>query len=335
MSRIWVPKFKIIEPKAEIVVPARMRGRFKLRVRKAHHGTIRHETPWFDNLILNNGLDFVGETDSQFATAAVGTDNTAPAVGQSELGSLVASSGGASSMQTTTPSSPPPYTASKSGTFSFGQGDAQGNLAEVGVGAAADDLFSRALILDANGDPTTLTIQADEFLDVIYELSLLVPETDVTGTIDVSGTSHDYTLRAANVTSSTWWALGDDSGVARQTFMRGGFKDAGLTQLAATFDGGIGAIDSSPSGDQDDATGRTQVGSYTSGDYQQDCQAQWGLNAGNFGTGIQSLRVAFGAWGRSARNTFQIEYDPVIDKGDTEVLTLQFRHSWDRAPASS
>lgn len=321
MSRIWVPKFKIIEPKAAIPVRATVAGRYKCRIRKRDGVTVRHETPWFDNLILNNGLDLIGRDDASHSVCVVGNGNSDPAVGQTSLDSLVATKSGNPDSTSESNSGSSPWTMEKTFVYEFGQGDAQGNLSEIGVGNTATDLFSRALIVDGNGDPTTLTIQSDEFLDVTYKNIVEIPETDVTGTIDISGTSHDYTARVSDASD---WGLSSISSILLD--LRG-FSNVLQTQV---YDGAIGGIDAEPAGSSTSAESNG-ASAYSNDDYFRDHSATFGLSDGNFATGIQSAQANFGF---THQCPFQFEYDPVIDKGDTEVLTLNWRFSWDRVPES-
>ena len=55
-------------------------------------------------------------------------------------------------------------------TWRFGQGIAAGNISEVGLGWGNSNLWNRALIKDANGNPTTITVLSDEYLDVVSEI---------------------------------------------------------------------------------------------------------------------------------------------------------------------
>ena len=113
-------------------------------------------------------------------SALSGTGNSTPVVSQTILDNQTGvSSSGIETYGSTTSS---PYYGYKIFTFRFNQGIAAGNISEIGVGWSGTtplQLFSRTLIKDINGDPTTITVLADETLDVIYELRLYAPETDL------------------------------------------------------------------------------------------------------------------------------------------------------------
>lgn len=61
-------------------------------------------------------------------------------------------------------------------TYRFGEGVAAGNISEIGLGWANANLWNRALVKDSNGNPTTITVLADEYLDVITEIRVYPQE---------------------------------------------------------------------------------------------------------------------------------------------------------------
>ncbi|GAG45715.1 unnamed protein product, partial [marine sediment metagenome] len=104
-----------------------------------------------------------------------------------------------------------PYYGSQTRTWRFDEGDAAGILAEAGIGRGncnidGSDLWSRALIKDGAGDPTTIEVTANEWLDVSYQLRLYPGHLiDDTGSVLISGQSHDYVMRSSLVTSGATW----------------------------------------------------------------------------------------------------------------------------------
>src|SRR5690606_4774599 len=69
----------------------------------------------------------------------------------------------------------------------FGQGQAAGNLSEIGIQhtSTSGPLWSRALILDGQGNPTTITVLPDDFLTCYYTLRIMIPKEDAVFHIDV------------------------------------------------------------------------------------------------------------------------------------------------------
>lgn len=82
--------------------------------------------------------------------------------------------------------------------FQYGEGEAEGVWTELGL----SDLnyatpFTRALIRDANGDPISLTILADEYLTVFYSLDVISEPQDL-GSLTVDGQASTVIFRPDN-----------------------------------------------------------------------------------------------------------------------------------------
>ncbi|WP_251258216.1 hypothetical protein, partial [Enterobacter hormaechei] len=143
----------------------------------------------------NAGLDLLGTTDDTYVYTfcRVGSGNTAPAVTDTVLVSQVASSSTQQAINNGVDRSGAFYAWVRR-TTRFTTGTAAGTLAEVGVSpTTSGPLFSRALILDSGGNPTTITVLPDETLDVTYELRLYPTLTDATGTVDIAGVTYNWT----------------------------------------------------------------------------------------------------------------------------------------------
>lgn len=298
-----------------VVVPFKVTlgGLFKFEAVKAD-GTRRLLSDWQPNLILNAGLNRMGTGD--FITyCQVGTGNTAPA--NSDTG-LVARVAGTSTLQASSQGTNggAPYYGYQQRTFRFAQGDAAGNLAEVGIGwgNTGATLFSRALIKDSGGTPTTIVVQADEFLDVSYELRMYAPAADaVSSPIAISGTDYTFTVRASNVTSTSYWVP------ANQLV---GLNAVGVFPGYA-FNGAIAAVTAAPSGVQGASTSFTPQ-TYSNNSLQRDMIAYWDLNAGNLSGGITAFLFA------TSIGAFQVGVSPAMTKSATKLLNLTTRVSWAR-----
>jgi len=303
-----------------IELQSKVGGRYRFSRVAGATGEVREQTPWIDNLITNNGLDLMNAGD-YLVTCCVGSGSTAPADTDTALASLVAS--------TTSPSrvygrqiATSPFYIYQIATFEFAEGAAAGNLAEVGVGVNSTNLFSRALIKDGGGSPTTITVLGDEFLRVEYELRVEIPETDTTGTFDIGGTTYTWTGRAANIDSAVnGWAMSAGTGDGSPVWA--------IASTVLAYDGSIGAITADPSGTTDSSTSVTAT-AYTAGDYESSAEATWGPTAGNFGGGIGAVRFqGSSVSGRPFR--YQIGFSPKIPKTDVDQFTLSVSHSWTRA----
>ncbi len=192
-------------------------GFYKLEaVKKSKSGkeTKRLLADWFPNLITTAGLNYMGTNRSYaFNTSTrggwltyciVGSGNTTPAFTDSVLANKLAATSSMTAM-TLTVESTSPYYRKMVLKYRFAEGVAAGNLAEVGIGWSSTACFSRALILDGGGNPTTITILSDEYLDVTYEYRIYPKETDDTGTVIFTGNlggTYDWIARLARAT--TW-----------------------------------------------------------------------------------------------------------------------------------
>jgi len=284
-------------------------GRFKIEAVKPD-GTKRVLADWFNNQITDNGLDLFGSSSTYLTYCQVGTGSTTPANGDTALATRIAASndqnasvggvqGGA------------PYFCWRQITYRFAAGVATGNLAEVGVGpASTGNLFSRALILDNMGDPTVITVLADETLDVTYEFRVYPPTSDWTGTVTLDSISYDVTGRAAGVTSTLYWAIGTN-----------GTGNTLGTSIA--YDGAIGAITGIPTGSTSN-TSSVSTTAYSAASLQKDGTMNWALNNGNLTGGIDAIRAPFGV------GNYQFGFSPAIPKDNTKVLALSVRNSWAR-----
>lgn len=291
-------------------------GRFTLEVfRPDGSRRVRRE---FDNLILDSGLNQVG-SGGIVSRARVGTGSTAPAVGQSALVNQVAATSSVTSSTNGYDSVGNLYGWARR-TFRFAAGVAAGVLAEVGVGWAdtGNTLWSRALILDDEGAPTTITVLGDEVLDVTYELRLYRPTDDASYSVDISGTTHAVVMRAASM--SNW-------GNAATYFMQSGlgtsnFLGAGAASQQAYGPGTLGPVTAGPGGSSIGTGTVSFDGSYSNNSHERKFTATWGITAGSGDIG----NVAWNTHGGYFKNSF----DPVIAKTSANELKLNFTVSWAR-----
>lgn len=293
-------------------VAVKAKGRYRLSVCGAD-GQAKRETPWFDNLITDNGLDLM-YSGGYLSACAVGTSNAAPAVTDAQLGALLASTTNVSRSDGKNIATSP-YYLFQVATFEFGLGDVVGNVAEVGVGSNATNLFSRALIEDSGGNPTTITVLSDEILRVEYELRVSIPEVDTSGTFDIDGTTYTWTGRASDIDSSIWQLPGDGPRTR--------------VELVRFYEGGISSITGVPSGASNNSDSTTSD-PYIDGDHAETFAAMADLSTANFAGGVGALWFRCGVFG-SLTSAFQIGFSPKIPKTATEKLTVTVTHSWGRA----
>lgn len=306
-------------------------GYYKIEAVNKNTGKSTLLADWFPNLITNIGLDRIA-TDVNFMNYChVGTASTAPTVNDTALGAFVGSNNTITT-GTYTVNSTSPYYISHIRVYRFNAGVAAGNLSEVGIGWSATGtgsvLFSRALILDTYGDPTTITVLSDEYLDVTYEYRFYPFESDITGSITLTGNiggTYGYTIRPASI--STIVRLFGQATAIYPVHM--GNKDAQYYAADAyyrSFDGGIGSITGVPSGNSGGDLPYTQgvVSSYVAGTYTLTFTLTANITDWNLASGIKSILFVWGPrW-------YQVEFDTAIPKTSEDVLTLTFTHTWGR-----
>lgn len=173
-------------------------GRYRLDKRKVlgenPDGTLilgepEEVLPWFDNLITDAGMDAMLQIQStnNLAYCRIGTGNTPPVNGDTQLTAQVGSTQDRqSAVDNYGPSNEYFYTRVVQ---RFAAGTIHNkNLAEIGMGSGANSaLFSKALLRDSSGNPTTITLLVDEVLDVTYELRLYLTPAEVSGQFTING----------------------------------------------------------------------------------------------------------------------------------------------------
>ena len=239
-----------------------MAGEYRIVARKPGIPGERVLADWFSNLITDVGLDSIATVSGWKAFCHIGTGTLAPTTDNTALQTPVASTAARSNVVNTNAGAPSYYSQS-SVDYTFPVG--AGTYTEVGVSNKAHTdgtqlLFSRALIVDGSGNPTSITVLADEYLVVTYRIRIYPPLTDVTGTIGIGSDTHNYTIRAGNVNSLTRWvnALQDGGG----PFAFNGGSNNYLALSGRTSN--LATITGSTSGG---ALGTTAVGDFTNIDY--------------------------------------------------------------------
>lgn len=295
-------------------------------------GTEELVCDWFPNLITDNGKNRYADTYNYIAYCQVGTGNTAPSIGDTALVNRV---GSTNVNQATTygAQGSAPYFGWWRKTFRFGTGVAAGNLAEIGVGPVnIGNLFSRALIVDGVGAPTTITVLSDEVLDVTYELRVYPILTDLPGNIILESINRATVLRAATVTDpvgniSGGWAPGTVSSISplgssgKNVLLYGGAATLGpITGVPTAGPGGGSAAYQSAYGNN-----RITVQPYVANSFYRDFVVGLGLNDANVALGIGAV-----LFGLETGCSFQISFSPALDKTNTKILNLTFRVYWDR-----
>lgn len=301
-------------------------GKYRLRARLPD-GRLRPITDWFDNLVLDQGLDLISTVNTYLDAVQVGTDATPASVTQTALIAAVAGTSNRVSANSAA-ANIAPWRGFSQITYRFSAGAVTGFLREIGIGASAipgSPLFSRALITDVLGNPNGVQVFSDEALEVEYELSVYAPANDVTGTIIVDGVLTNYTARAALASTGAVWAPYRASSFASA----GQAVQATWTTSSAAFDGAIGTITGQPGGTS--ASAAITSLAYIPGSHRSDASLNWGLSSANFAirSFLLQMKAVSGSGGNSL-GAFQVEISPTINKTSNIDLAARFGIGWSR-----
>lgn len=326
-GRIWIPEAPniIIARKRELILPGPkvgLQGFFNVKLIDSRTGDVKRELN-FKNLIVNSGLDALGNFTNLLnlvAQARAGTGGTAPAVGDTALQVQV---GTGTNRETFNVSSGPSFAYWQvQMQYTFLEANANGNLAEIGLFASGGTMWTRQLLKDGTGTPTTITKTSAERLQVTYTMRLYSPTVDVTGNVTISGVVYAYTARASNINDTATW--GSNPLV---NFFAGGASASYGHETNV-----LGSTSGRPAGTEDGTTQDTShsvTGSYTAGTFSREHTYFWDTNRANFGTGIGS--ITYGGV-NSIAPMFQVSFGTQIPKNALKQLTLVTNISWGRYP---
>lgn len=339
----------ILIPNKKLLMPARdlhvgfgheLEQRIRMVARKVNaHGDIIHsrDVADFPNLITDYGLNYFGSNSGAAAYCQVGTGTTTPTFGDTALVARVASSNteDSSNRSQQIVVGPPRFASAVSmRRFAAGTpGIAGAALAEVGFGnVAVGNLWNRALIRDGGGSPTTITIAADEILDVYLETRLYIPTGDGTPQVlNLGGVDYTFTrrvIRNSNMRSiggsTEGWGLHNAPSSMTQPLLGGGTGfGTGAQRGSSAYNGAITTENGvEPSGTADGAAATNS--SYVNGTYQKDGSLIWDITRGNLAGGISAMTVT------TQMSAWQYSISPPIPKTSSQSLSINVRQTWAR-----
>ena len=315
-----------------------MAGEFRCVVKKAD-GSIKTDTGYQKNLILNQGLDFFGGNNDSYMMqyCVIGSGNSQPAYTQNKLDNTIAAVSGVDV------STKYDYDAARDGNlyktnkvcqYSF-TGLNNVNISELGLASVYNSisdyfLCTRALIKDSSGNPTTITVLSGEILEISYKLWAVYDVTDKTGQINLldgvgGSTPYKYTARMAGVGGANIGGTANYGNIVGQAL----YYAAG-NNSHYVFDGNIGTVEALPTGDVIVSSGdaaRLPMGGYTNGAYTRSATWSFGISASN--GNIRSALIL------TSMGFYQIQYgsvanDSPIVKTNTQTLTIPVEVSWGR-----
>lgn len=295
-------------------------GRFILTFTNTSTGEVRSHT--FNNMVLDSGLNRYGSvttTSGHIGGCILSSATDEPVATQTTVSSAYAgsttlvSTSVAGSNTTTLP-----YWTKRQWTYSFAAGVGTGDISQIAMGwgvaanGTATGIFSLARVKDSNGNPITLTKLADEVLDVRYELQMISPSTDVTGTVVLEGQTYNFTMRPAQ--AGNWDAY---------------YPVRYTTGTGLFYNGNIGSPLNLPSGSS--AAGATNtLSSSVAGNFYCDGTISASLTQANLSGGVRSILLQFEG------HKWQIQFSNVVDdtavtKNSTKIFSINFRISFGRA----
>lgn len=315
-------------------VNLKVKGQVRLVVHKGDESNASIDTGFFDNLVTNNGLNAIlGAGASQSALyiiPVVGSGNMTPQPTDTALQSFVAGANGAATVNTSVKHyDSTPYRVVHTFRWRFDQGDASGNISEVGLANIAGiptlttPLFSRALVKDSSGNPTSITVLPDEYLDVIYTITFFAGDFS-SGSFDqiIDGevVSTTYSIGPSSMSvggssiSTPGWATNTSSGpfcLRPQASPNATFTTAYTTDV-------LGGAGDPPSGTGSRVGGGTSTAVNTSLHY---CDFTYlaGLDESNISIGSMSLAMGAAA--------YKISFSPAIPKINTKTYRITVRVS--------
>lgn len=299
-------------------------SRYKLEVRKKTNDELVNVTPWCENLIPQRGIDVClrgGTHGNPRLRCLVGTGNAAPQMTDTALQAQFASSESVQSVAVAYQTSEAPYWLKQTSRFRFDAGVFNNtNIAEVGTceyyGSAW--LYSRALVVDANGNPAAVTILSDEYLDVVWEQYVIVGE--YAGTfnqlIDGVATEFTYSIRPIGMLGANWSSASTSTpnapiitpSVGETIFYSGGYANAALSGPATSDMGGT------QNGRFLNTSGSP---AYVDGTSVRRIRFNMGLNQGNAGAGITGFKINLSGV------QFQCLISPAVLKVNTKVYYFE------------
>lgn len=308
-------------------------------------------TGWFDNLILDQGLRIFASNNMSFtggqwpgSKCYIGTSGVAPAPNQTQLLGPITSAD-RSTYVMSNPDSSNGYELSATMSFVFTKGQVIGNMAEIGVGwdRSINNLFSRTLIVDSNGNPTTLTLTDIDQLTVYYKITMQQDLSVYSGVLTLGSTNYPYTVRRYNLTSQVSMLYSDFNTMYRGSYCTGvgayGFYSSSAGTTNAQFLSTLGdARNRVPYAVYSNAAGQGNIGQYgITFTYTPSADGFSGTTTVTMGpdwflgptTDIKPINYLITQQGSSLGWLWL--FDTPIPKTSTNTLTLSFTHSWVRA----
>lgn len=283
----------------------------------------------FKNLVLDTGLQRIGENSDWMNWLHLGTGTQAPHSLQNALQNATYKGNGFAPGTHTTAgidTSDPlkPYSWVKR-VFRITPRGENRTYSEMGVGWNDSNLFSRTLIKDPQGNPNTISILGDEYLDVTYEVRQYMPANTVV--YSVKPTGDDTETRTITVRGSMLNTL---SGTFGWGIARSGSPNSSphsiLNNWSSSshnrfFTGGLGGLYQNPEGNTVGSSfNRTSLTRTSATSATITLTRELPDNVGM----LRSLQVSQEAY------CFQMEFNPPFNKSNEDRFSISYSISWGR-----
>lgn len=249
--------------------------------------------PWWHNNITNAGLDMLGDGTGgdKIAYCRLGTGNTAPSNSDTGLVAQVGASNTAGTGHNTTGIAVDTSYVYRRVVKRFAAGSVSGvNLAEVAFApASTGNVFSRELLRDAAGNATTITLDADEILDVLYELRYYLPANDTEVATTIDGAANTVTIRHSTNPTNLMYFTGYIGYPFRIEYSSNNYAYYGWAQESNA----LPAASSSWVYADYEAKNKATItySPYTAGDCKRTAILSYSVDRANFTTGIGAIYV--------------------------------------------
>lgn len=311
-----------------------IRGFFSWEVISAFTHQIIKKNDYQPNLILNQGLDFVAARSyaANITSCAVGSSSVAPLNTDTGLGNELVRTSVYDVNYKPCSTILSGNTLNIQKTFRFPVQTQDQQFGEIGwsyTDTPGNNLFSKAQILDVNGNPITLTIYRNQYLRVTYTLAITVsPSTpNINGAIIAgwpasSGQSQIQYIGLQAVDSNGNFQNYDSGGTCNEPSQSTFDIFISLISTAlATFGSSVDR-----SGAEADVVG--SISTYISGTYSI-------IKSGTFGRGVSNASIrstGIGPTGTSSSNSTYVEvWDSSQNKQSTFELDVNIIYSWNRS----
>lgn len=202
-------------------------------------------------------------------------------------------------------------------TYTFNQGQLSGNISELGVNFDNDTtlnvVHSRALVVDAQGDPTTISVGVDEQLILTYELFMEASIDPVVHTVDMLV---DGVVTPVEITS----IYGVSQNLSSYTSSRLGGNTS--FRYYAASNGQLGPGGSLPTGSNIQNSTPPSFAYNISGG--KETTLNLSISQGNVSGGIIAIV--------NISPTFKFGFNPPLPKNADRTMSITFRQTFGRLP---